>query len=291
MTDVPGLADVSDELYAGDPSDFVARRDALAREARDRKDRVLAVAIKKLRRPTVGAWYVNLAVRSGLTSLRELLRLGQEMRDAQAVLDFKRVVALGSQRADVERRVLSDLTTHLAGIGLTAAPAALEEVRSILRAAVADADATAAVLSGRLERSVESSGLAGFAAVPVPDAAAPEVGAEPDADAPEAEAERAASRAALEAARAERERAERERAERERAERERAERERAAALRALEDARQRLAAAETAAATARADHRRAAAEHVGAADRLSAAEAERAEAADAVGALERASQA
>ena len=276
MTDVPGLADVSDELYAGDPSDFVARRDALAREARDRKDRVLAVAIKKLRRPTVGAWYVNLAVRSGLTSLRELLRLGQEMRDAQAVLDFKRVVALGSQRADVERRVLSDLTTHLAGIGLTAAPAALEEVRSILRAAVADADATAAVLSGRLERSVESSGLAGFAAVPVPDAAAPEVGAEPDADAPEAEAERAASRAALEAARAERERAERERA---------------AALRALEDARQRLAAAETAAATARADHRRAAAEHVGAADRLSAAEVERAEAADAVGALERASQA
>lgn len=275
---VPGLGEASDELYAGDPADFVARRDALVRDARARKDRQLAEALQKLRRPTVGAWYVNLAVRAGLPSLRALLGLGRQMRDAQARLDFKALAALNPQRADLERRVLADLTAHLAGLGVSAAPAALDEVRSTLRAAVADAEAADAVESGRLERPLEYAGLGGFPAVAVPAGREPqEVEPQTAEDdrlgelerrAREAEAELAASRAALEA--------------------ERAERERAAARGALPGASRRLAAAEAAVVAAGADRDRLAEELAAAEDRLAAAEEERAEAADAVAALERA---
>ncbi len=187
MSEMPGLAEAADALYGGDPDDFVARRDALAKEARARKDRELAAAIKALRRPTVGAWFVNLAVRAGLTSLRELLRLGRELRAAQADLDFARVVALGSRRADVERRVLADLRAHLTHLGVAVSPAALEEVRSTLRAALTDADAAAAVEAGRLARPLEYGGLGALGAVA---AAEPELDAQADAE-PDADADAA----------------------------------------------------------------------------------------------------
>ena len=143
---------IADELYAGDPAEFVARRDALVKQARADKDRALADALKALRRPTFGAWYVNVASRARLTSLVEFLKLGRQLRAAQSALDFKTVVALGPRRAELERRVLSDLTAHLAHLGITASPAGLEEVRSTLRASLSDADASAAVEAGRLDR-------------------------------------------------------------------------------------------------------------------------------------------
>lgn len=67
MTDVPGLDTAIEELYAGYPAAFVARRDELAKQARASGDRSLAAAIKALRRPTVGSWYLNVASRAGLT--------------------------------------------------------------------------------------------------------------------------------------------------------------------------------------------------------------------------------
>ena len=57
------LAAATAELYAGSPDDFVERRKALAGQARAAKDRALATAIGKLRRPTRSAWLVNLYAR------------------------------------------------------------------------------------------------------------------------------------------------------------------------------------------------------------------------------------
>ena len=274
MTEMPGLAEVAEELYAGDPDAFVARRDALAKEARARKDRALAAEIGRLRRPTVGAWYVNLAVRDGLTSLRELLRLGRELRAAQAELDFGRVVALGPRRADVERRVLADLGAHLGTLGLTASPAALEEVRSTLRAALTDPDAAAAVESGRLARPLEYGGVLPVAAAEPVAEPAP-TPPEDDLDALErqaaaAEAALAASQAALEAVRTRRDRL--------------------LARRELAAAEQRLAAATEATADARAEHDRLADALSAAAALLAAAEADQADAATVVAALRKAAE-
>ena len=154
-----GWAAEIDALYAGDPSAFVAGRDALAKRVKAAGEKDAAAAIKGLRRPSVGAWYANIAARSSLVSLREWLALGAEIRDAQARLDLRLVGELGTRRAGLEERVVRDLAAHLGALGLTASPAGLEELRGTLRAALADPAASAAVASGRLERSLSYAGF------------------------------------------------------------------------------------------------------------------------------------
>jgi len=58
------LEQVADELYALAPAAFTAARDEQASQARASGDADLAGAIKKLRRPTVSAWLVNLLARA-----------------------------------------------------------------------------------------------------------------------------------------------------------------------------------------------------------------------------------
>lgn len=153
------LIELADGLYAGDPADFTAARDAAARAARSAGDRELATALRALRRPTLSAWYVNVAARASLVSLREWLTLGEELRGAQSALDAARVRELSGRRSALEARVIADLVAHLAALGLTAAAPALDEVRATLRAALADPDAARAVAEGRLARPLTYGGF------------------------------------------------------------------------------------------------------------------------------------
>lgn len=168
------LSHAADVLYGADPAGFVARRTELVKEARAAKDRELATQIGALRRPTVGAWYVNLLARSSAAELDALLGLGATMRDAQAELDMARVASLLPERRERERAAMKRLETVLADEGVTAAPSALAEVAGTLTAAVADPAAAAAVRSGCLARSLV---YAGFGEVDLSDA----VGAELEA--------------------------------------------------------------------------------------------------------------
>jgi len=159
MTEPRGLDAVSAELYGGTPADFVARRDELAKLARGDGDRELATAIKALRRPTVGAWYVNVAAASGLTSLRELLDLGRELRETQAAGDFAALRDLAARRGPLVSRVLRDLTAHLAQVGVTATASGLDEVRTTLGAALADPAVDQLVRAGRVDRPLSYGGF------------------------------------------------------------------------------------------------------------------------------------
>lgn len=159
VTNVPGLLAATEELYVGPPVEFVARRDELARRARVSGDRALAAAIKALRRPTVGAWYVNVGSRAGLTSLREWLRLGRQLRQTQEAGDFAVLRELAVRRVPLEGRVLRDLAAHLAQLGVAATPAGLEEVRVTLGAALADPAAEALVAAGRVDRPLAYAGF------------------------------------------------------------------------------------------------------------------------------------
>lgn len=181
-----GWAAEIDALYAGDPAAFVAERDALAKRVRAAGEREAATAIKGLRRPSVGAWYANVAARASLMSLREWLALGSEIRDAQARLDLRRVGELGTGRAALEERVVRDLAAHLGALGVTASPAGLDELRGTLRAALADPAASDALASGRLERSLS---YAGFGEVDVSAALAAMSSALPVADAEPSDAD------------------------------------------------------------------------------------------------------
>ena len=148
-----------DDLFAGDPSGFVAARDALAKSLRAAGDREGAATVKALRRPSVAAWYVNVAARASLVSLREWLALGASLRAAQAEPDMARVRSLGAGRAALENRGVRDLTAHLGALGVAVSAPAIEEVRATLRAALADEAAADLVSAGRLERALSYGGF------------------------------------------------------------------------------------------------------------------------------------
>ena len=152
MSGESDLRALTDELYARPPAEFVARRDELSRIARTSGDRTLAVQVKALRRPSVGAGYLNSGVRAGLGALAEVLELGRRLRDAQAGGDFVALRDLGSRRGSVVAAALRELGAHLARTGVTATPAGLDEARATLSSALADPDVADELAAGRLDR-------------------------------------------------------------------------------------------------------------------------------------------
>ncbi len=207
MSEPRDLDAVRAELYGGTPADFVARRDELAKQARGDGDRELATAIKALRRPTAGAWYLNVASAAGLTSLRELLDLGRALRETQAAGDFAALRDLAARRGPLVNRVLRDLAAHLAQVGVAATGGGLDEVRTTLGAALADPAIDQLVRDGRVDRPLSYGGFGEVDMAVVAPAAGTSGGAK---DSPEKAA--AAAKDQLAAARRELAAAERERA-------------------------------------------------------------------------------
>ncbi len=209
MTEGLGLDAVSAELYAGAPADFVARRDELAKQARADGNRELATAIKALRRPTVGAGYLNQAAAAGLTSLRELLDLGRDLRETQAAGDFAALRDLANRRGPLVSRVLRDLTAHLAQLGIAATGTGLDEARNTLGAALADPSVDVQVRTGRVDRAHSYGGFGEvqMAVAPLAAASSATAGAAkkgPKNDASSAKEQLAAARRELAAAERER---------------------------------------------------------------------------------------
>ena len=154
------LDTVADELYGALPSEFTSRRDALAGEARRAGDRALAAEVKKLRRPTMGAWLANLLVRERRDEVAQLLDLGSALRQAQATLATADLRRLSQER----HRLLTDLEQeagHLADRhGQAVSGAVAQELSDTLEAATADPDAADALRAGRLTTGLHYSGLA-----------------------------------------------------------------------------------------------------------------------------------
>lgn len=236
MSEAP--AEVVDELYGAPPDEFIARRDARAKELRA-SDRAAADAVKKLRRPSVSAAAVNALVRRAPEDVEALLAAGEALRQAQ----------LGGGDRDAIRaaaRDERDAVERLVGQAGKLSPAALEEVRETLHAAATDEDAREQVRRGVLTEARQAVGLGGFGAVaPAPAPAKPRGPAKKkDDQAAKAEREREAE--------AQRKRERAAEAERRRAAKERVKQARAA-LRAAEKAAQ---AAEREAASARTEAER-----------------------------------
>lgn len=201
MTGEPELDAATGELYAHPPTEFVARRNELAKQTRESGDRELANQIKGLRRPSVGAWYLNTAARASLTSLRELMNLGEQLRVAQAGGDFVGLRELAGRRGQLVTRVVRDLTAHLAQTGVTATPGGLDEVRTTLAGALADPGIADELMRGRLDgpRSYSGFGEMAFGA-PVTETTSPQPSPGPAADEPDDSTRRAIAEQELQAA-------------------------------------------------------------------------------------------
>lgn len=154
------LERVADRLYALPPQRFVAERDAAAAAARAEGDTATAAALRKLRRPTVAAWLVNLLALRRPEALAELAEVADELRRAQHELDGARLRELTARR----RSVVSALVGQAQELAREVAPELagrlpLTELESTLGAALIDRDAAAQVRSGRLVRAAAPAGF------------------------------------------------------------------------------------------------------------------------------------
>jgi hypothetical protein len=153
------LAEVADELYGLPPAEFTAARDEQARAAKAAGRREDAAAIRKLARPTTSAWLVNRLIRDEPAGLGRLFEVAEALQEAQRTLAGDRLRELSAQRREVVSGLLPVAAAVARRAGQPASPAALEEVRATLEAALADASARDAVRSGRLTRALTYAGL------------------------------------------------------------------------------------------------------------------------------------
>ena len=192
MPERSDLDAIAAELYVLPPAEFTAARNARAGMA----DRSIAAQVRGLRKPTVAAWTVNLLARGG--QLGEALELSAALREAQEDLDAAELSRLGRQR----RALVAALATQATGLakdaGVTVSAAARDDVEKTINAAVMDAAAAAAVMTGRLVTPLEAGA---FEEADLADAVG---GSLPGVDAPRPRddlAERRARKAAEKAAR------------------------------------------------------------------------------------------
>jgi hypothetical protein len=143
------------DLYVLPPEDFTAARNARAKDATG----PVAAGIKALRKPAVAAWAVNLLVRDG--QLAEAVELAAALREAQDELDAKELTELGRQR----RQLVASLARRAVELareqGTQLSPSVRDAVSNTINAAVVDAAAAAAVLTGRLLKPIDPGDLDG----------------------------------------------------------------------------------------------------------------------------------
>lgn len=152
------LVETAATLYALPLDRFTAARNAAAATARSDGDKELAAALKALPKPSSSAWLVNVLVDRRRAQVEQVIELGVSLKEAQAGMDRAQLHALGQQRQRLLAAVARESLEAASDAGHTAAASALPGVEQTLRAALADPSAAAAVLTGRLVRTLEASG-------------------------------------------------------------------------------------------------------------------------------------
>ena len=165
-----------DDLYGLPPAEFTQARNALAKELRAHGDADAAGQAAASRKPTTAAWAVNQLVRREPGSMRELLALGEELREAQRRLvgggDAAEVLALSDRERGLVQRLVERASEILTGDGARASEATLDEVRETLHAAAVDEEAAEEVAAGRLVKERRAIGF-GLGAGPAPSGRTP----------------------------------------------------------------------------------------------------------------------
>lgn len=163
------MVDVADEaraLYALPAEDFTAARDARVKELKGAGDKASAAAIKALRKPTVSAWAVNLLVREREDLVRQVLSIGDSLREAQAGLAGDALRELSKQRRQVVSAVVATVRQLAQDEGVRLTDPVVEQVTATLQAALSDPDAADEVLEGCLSQPLSSTGVVSLGLAP-----------------------------------------------------------------------------------------------------------------------------
>ena len=152
------LATVVDQLYGLPPQEFTAARDARAADARRAGDRDLAASVKRLRKPSTGAWMANMLVRREKAQIDQLIDLGEGLRSA-GQLNGEQIRRASKQKADSLHKLLGQALAIAAHADEPVSKAAEEDLETTLDAAFADSTSAAALREGCLTSALRYSGL------------------------------------------------------------------------------------------------------------------------------------
>jgi hypothetical protein len=164
------LTAIADRLYAGPADAFTDARNLAARGC---GDKALAARVKKLKKPSVAAWSVNLLVRRESDQIDSVLQLAESLRAAAEALDGDELRALTRQRRQLITALASTARSlaREAGVRLTAP--VVEQVEGMLNAAMLDPVAAEVIRTGRVVTAFTSTGVSELdvdAVVALPDA-------------------------------------------------------------------------------------------------------------------------
>ena len=160
-----------DLLYGGSREDFIAGRNTLAKRLREQGQPELAERVRRLRKPSVSAWAVNLAVRANRADADRLLEAGRRLRGAQEAALAGRGRdelrdAMAEEQAAVEGMV--DAVRTVTGEPGALSPAALDRATETLRAVARDDELREEFAAGRVEHDRTAVGFGGALEAPVP---------------------------------------------------------------------------------------------------------------------------
>ena len=156
-----------DRLYGLPLDEFVRQRDELAKRLRRDDEREAADDVKRLRKPSAGAWALNQAVRRRRKETDDLLAAGERLRAAHEALMSGGDPAALREAMQEERALasaLADCAEAIASETGKSGPALRERVRSTLHAATVDEEAREELATGRFLREREAVGLGPFGA-------------------------------------------------------------------------------------------------------------------------------
>ena len=154
------VTDAAAELYQLPPEEFVTARAERVKALRADGDADAAKEVAALRKPTVGAWLVNLLVADEPELADQVTALADQLRTAQEQLSGEDLRALGRQRQELVSGLVARTRALARDAGRKVTGSVLDtEVESSLRAALADADVAREVLSGRLTHATEFTGF------------------------------------------------------------------------------------------------------------------------------------
>ncbi|MEA2333188.1 MAG: hypothetical protein QOH58_3326 [Thermoleophilaceae bacterium] len=151
-----------DRLYGLPLDEFVRGRDELAKRLAQSGDREAAARVKALRKPTVGAWALNQAVRRRRAETDALLATGERLRGAHQDLLSGGDPAVLRELMEEERSLttaLADCAEAIASETGKSGPALRDRVRATLHSAAVDEEAREELAHGRFVREREAVGL------------------------------------------------------------------------------------------------------------------------------------
>ena len=164
------LLEAAEQLYAGASEDFTEARNAAAKQA---SDKTVAAQIKKLKKPSVAAWALNLLVRVESEQIDSVLSMAESLRAAADALDGDELRALTRQRRQLTSALATAARSHAREAGVRLTGPVVDQVEGMLTAAMLDPVAAQVVRTGRVVTAFTATGVSDLdvgAVVAVPEA-------------------------------------------------------------------------------------------------------------------------